>query len=138
VSFVLDSSMALSWCFTDEQTPESLEVLKLSKTRAVFVPLLWHLEMANVLGISFRKGRLSGDDLSLALKVFAALEIHTDALVHEIRKSLLLPLMQAFSLTAYDAVYLELAMRLNLPLATLDAALLAAAKQAGASVLYHP
>jgi len=94
--------------------------------------------MANVLGISFRKGRLSGDDLSLALKVFAALEIHTDALVHEIRKSLLLPLMQAFSLTAYDAVYLELAMRLNLPLATLDAALLAAAKQAGASVLYHP
>jgi predicted nucleic acid-binding protein len=137
VSFVLDSSIALSWCFRDEQTPASLEVLKLVKTRAVFVPLLWHLEMANVLGLSFRKGRLSDLDLSLALKVFASLDLHTDTLVHEISRSALLPLMQSFSLTAYDAVYLELALRLDLPLATLDTALISAANHAGAALLYH-
>jgi predicted nucleic acid-binding protein len=128
--------MALSWCFTDEQSPRSLQVLTLAKTRAVFVPVLWHLEMANILGISFRKGRLSDVDLSFALKVFAALEMHTDTSVHEISKSVLLPLMQAFSLTAYDAVYLELALRMNLPLATLDAALASAAEEAGAALLY--
>jgi predicted nucleic acid-binding protein len=127
--------MALSWCFRDEQSEESLEVLNLAKTRAVLVPSLWHIEMANVLGISFRKGRLSEADLAVALNVFANLELHTDPLVPAISTSILLPLMQTYSLTAYDAVYLELAQRLNLPLATLDAGLVTASRQAGVVLL---
>ncbi|MBT9333186.1 type II toxin-antitoxin system VapC family toxin [Paracidobacterium acidisoli] len=135
MSFVLDSSTALSWCFKDEQSPESLEVLKLARRRAIFVPSLWHVEMANILGSSFRKQRLNEIDLKIALRMFAVLELHTDTVYPHISSSVLMPLMQAYSLTAYDAVYLELALRLNLPLATLDANLAAASRQAGITLL---
>lgn len=131
MSLVLDSSVALSWCFKDEETPDSSEALKLARTRALYVPSLWHIEMSNVLGIAYRNRRLNDGDLAIALTLFAALEIHTDTFVPSITNSLLLPLMQAFSLTAYDAVYLELAMRLNLPLATFDSRLASASKTAG-------
>jgi predicted nucleic acid-binding protein len=135
VSFVLDSSVALSWCFQDEQSPESLELLNLAKVSAVFVPSFWHVEMANILGRAFRAQRLSETDLAIVLKMFATLELHTDTVFPAISNSVLLPLMQAYSLTAYDAVYRELAMRLNLPLATLDEELAAAARDAGVLLL---
>jgi len=135
VSFVLDSSVALSWCFRDEQRPESLQVLDRARTEVIVVPGLWHVEMANVLGLAFRRHRLDESDLRIVLRMFATLRLNTDTAVQSIHASVLLPLMQAYSLTAYDAVYLELALRRNLPLATLDAELAAAAKEAGAALL---
>jgi predicted nucleic acid-binding protein len=135
VSFVLDSSAALSWCFKDEQTPQTLETLKMAKTRAIFVPSIWHVEVSNVLGIAYRKGRLNDADLAIALRTFETLEIHTDVPLSPIGPVALLPLMRTYELTAYDALYLELAMRLHLPLATLDAKLLSAARQAGVSLV---
>jgi predicted nucleic acid-binding protein len=138
VSFVLDSSVALSWCFKDEQSPESLALLNLAKISAIFVPSLWHVEMANILGRAFRMQRLNEGDLAIVLKMFATLELHTDTVFPQISASVLLPLMQAYSLTAYDAVYLELAMRLSLPLATLDEELITAARDAGVVPLSHP
>jgi len=131
LSFVLDSSVALSWCFKDEQTLETLEALKAAKTEAIFVPSFWHVEVANVLGIAARKGRISDADLAIAVHTLGTLEIHTDSPLLPIGPTVLLPLMQSYELTAYDATYLELAMRLNLPLATLDAKLLSAGKRAG-------
>jgi predicted nucleic acid-binding protein len=137
VSFVLDSSVALSWCFRDEWSPESRQFLEAARIRAVFVPALWHMEMANILGLAFRKKRLSEADLSLDLKMLAALELHTDTSFQPIGASILLPLMQAYSLTAYDAAYLELAIRLDLPLATLDSDLATAAKNAGLTLVHE-
>ena len=131
MSFVLDSSVALSWCFTDERTVESQDVLKLARTRAIFVPSLWHVEMCNILGRAYRNGRLDETDLGITLKMFAALELHTDSAVLHVSSSVLFLLMQTYLLTAYDAVYLELALRLNLPLATLDSDLAEASKRAG-------
>ncbi len=87
--------------------------------------------MCNVLGIAYRNRRLNDTDLAVALRMLANLEIHTDAVVPSITDSLLLPLMQAYSLTAYDAVYLELAARLNLPLATFDSGLASASRLPG-------
>jgi predicted nucleic acid-binding protein len=138
VSFVLDSSVALSWCFSDEKTPETLEVLKSAQTQPILVPSLWHIEMCNVLGLAFRRQRLTALDLDVVLKMFSALEVHTDTTFSPVSASVLLPLMQKWSLTAYDAVYLELAQRLNLPLATLDKELARAAGQAGVTLLCHP
>ena len=135
MSFVLDSSVALSWCFRDEQSDESLEILTLARAQAVFVPSLWHLEMANVLGMAFRRQRLHENDLAWALRLFTTLDMHTDTASPTINTSVLLPLMQAYSLTAYDAVYLELALRLDLPLATLDRELAAASENAGVTLL---
>jgi len=91
--------------------------------------------MANILGNSFRRQRLTESDLGILLRMFATLELYTDTVYAHIGNSVLLPLMQAYSLTAYDAVYLELAMRLDLPLATLDADLAAASQQAGIVLL---
>jgi predicted nucleic acid-binding protein len=65
------------------------------------------------------------------MKMFAALELHTDSAVLHVSSSVLFLLMQTYLLTAYDAVYLELALRLNLPLATLDSDLAEASKRAG-------
>jgi predicted nucleic acid-binding protein len=137
VSFVLDSSMALSWCFKDEQSAESLGVLKLAEHRAIFVPSLWHVEMCNILGRAYRSQRLDEVGLRVALKTFAALELHTDTTVHLVSTSKLLLLMQAYSLTAYDAVYLELALRLKLPLATLDSDLASASRRAAVELIPH-
>lgn len=138
LSFVLDSSVALSWCFSNEQSPESVEVLNLARARAIFVPSLWHVEMCNILGRAYRSQRLNEADLGIALKMFATLELHTDTTVLPVSSSVLLLLMQAYSLTAYDAVYLELALRLNLPLATLDSDLASASSQAGVAMVVQP
>ena len=135
MSFVLDSSVALSWCFKDEQTLETLLALEMARTRAIFVPSFWHVEIANVLGIAARKGRVTEADLTIAIRTLDALEIRTDTARPLIGPSILIPLMQTYELTAYDATYLELAMRLNLPLATLDRKLISAAKQAGLHVV---
>jgi predicted nucleic acid-binding protein len=135
LSFVLDSSVPLSWCFKDEQTPDTLLTLEMAKTRAIFVPSFWHVELANVLGIASRKGRISEADLAIAVQMLDTLEIRTDIARPSIGLSILLPLMQNYELTAYDATYLELAMRLNLPLATLDKKLISAAKRAGTLVV---
>jgi predicted nucleic acid-binding protein len=134
VSFVLDSSVALSWCFQDETTAESIEMLTLGRARTPVVPSLWHIEMSNVLGISARKGRISSEELEFAVNAFAALPL-TDHPPSPTGFSVLLPLMRRFNLTAYDAIYLELALRRNLPLTTLDTELLAAARQAGIALV---
>ncbi|WP_245817993.1 type II toxin-antitoxin system VapC family toxin [Granulicella rosea] len=132
---MLDSSVALSWCFKDEQTPETVGVLSMAKTRAIFVPPIWHVEMSNILGMALRKGRLNKAEVLGAIGLFAALELHTDSTVRPTGPGTLVPLMQLHRLTAYDAAYLELALRLNLPLATLDKQLAAAASNAGVALI---
>ena len=131
MSFVLDSSIALSWCFPDERTDVSLHVLSEARRRAIFVPPLWHLEVANVIGIARRTHRIDSDDLNLALRVLGSLEIHTDLPLRPIGPTVLLPIMQQYELTAYDAAYFELASRLKLPMASLDTRLCAACESAG-------
>lgn len=131
MSFILDSSVALSWCFNDEQTPETIRVLNEARRRVIFVPALWHIEVSNILGIAHRKGRINDTELTLALKGMSTLEIHTDLPAVPPAPGILLPIMKTHRLTAYDAVYFELAQRLRLPLATLDSALALAARNFG-------
>ncbi|HWZ50215.1 MAG TPA: type II toxin-antitoxin system VapC family toxin [Granulicella sp.] len=134
MSFVLDRSVALSWCFQDEVTAGSVDMLTLAKTQPPVVPALWHIEMSNVLGIAARKGRLSSEELEFAVNAFAAPPL-TDHPSSPTGLSVSLPLMRRFNLTAHDATYLELALQRNLPLATLDKELLAAARQAGVALV---
>ena len=74
-------------------------------------------------------------DLTIAVQTLSSLGTHTDLPSRPIGPAALLPLMQSYELTAYDATCLELAIRLNLPLATLGAKLLSAARQAGVSLI---
>jgi predicted nucleic acid-binding protein len=100
------------------------------------VPALWHLQIANGLAMAERRGDLSRADVEDALNQIlatAASKLDTETNLVSARDAL--ANARSFPLTAYDAVYLGLARREGLPLATLDKSLRAAAAKAGVALL---
>lgn len=136
--FVLDASLAMSWCFADESTPYSRSVLASLTDTWAEVPALWLTEVANVLAVNERKGRISSAVSDEFLDTLAALDIRVEQPNPPIDGKSLLPLVRKYRLTAYDAAYLELAQRKDLPIATLDRDLIAAAGQAGIALIEQP
>ena len=65
----------------------------------------------------------------------AEIDIRTDPDTNQHAWSATLRPADRYRLTLYDAAYLELAQRRQLPLASLDTALMTAAKAAGTAVL---
>jgi predicted nucleic acid-binding protein len=131
---VVDSSIALTWCFEDEASPETDRLFERVRDDGAVVPGLWHLEVANVLLQAERRGRISRTDAARRLMLISDLPIATDqeTTPRAWRETLLLA--RAENLTAYDAAYLELAERRGLPLMTRDTELGAAAKRLGVIV----
>ena len=135
--FVLDASVALRW-FLGHPMPVYANLVKrvfLKGTRAV-VPALWHLEMSNGLVVAERRSILTTADVDQAMmdiEQIVAQAVDTDCIVVSARRSL--ATARAFQLSAYDAVYLDLARRERLPLATLDDRLRKAAAHAGVELL---
>jgi predicted nucleic acid-binding protein len=132
---VLDASVALSWCFKNEATTIGDRVLERLADAAASVPAIWHLEIANVLALSERRGRIT---LARSTEFIALLETLVIVIDEETPSRALghvLDLARAERLTAYDAAYLELAMRLGVPLASKDGDLCDAAERLGVSVL---
>ena len=131
--FVLDASVTLAWCFEDEKTPYSENVLDtLEKTQAV-VPALWQLEVANVLLVGERRQRLTQAQTTRFIELLEGLPIETTDAPQKLSSTL--GLGRAYSLSAYDAAYLDLAAGLGLPLATLGAPLRTAANRMGVTLL---
>jgi predicted nucleic acid-binding protein len=135
--FVLDASVALRW-FLDHPVPLYANRVKqffLKGARAV-VPALWHLEMSNGLAVAERRSILTAADVDQAIidiEQIVVQAVDTDSNVVSARQSL--ATARTFQLSAYDAVYLDLARRERLPLATLDDGLRAAATRAGVRLL---
>jgi predicted nucleic acid-binding protein len=132
-SFVLDASVALRW-FLDNPLPSyAKRVMQLViKGQRAVVPALWHLEMSNGLAVAERRSILTSADVEhalLHLEQLLARAIETDNALISIRQCL--STARAFQLSTYDAVYLDLARREKLPLASLDERLRSAAKPAG-------
>jgi predicted nucleic acid-binding protein len=136
-SFVLDASVALRW-FLDHPMPPYANRVKqffLKGVRAV-VPALWHLEMSKGLVVAERRSILTAADIDQAvidIEQIAAASMDVDGSVVSAKQAL--ATARAFQLSAYDAVYLDLARRERLPLATLDDRLRAAAARAGVQLL---
>ena len=130
---VVDASVALCWMVPGQANADSASVLEQVRRNGAVVPPLWHIGVANQLGLKLRGQKITPERLALALELIQDLEIETNS--HPAPVILLLDLMSQYRLTAYDAVYLELAMRLKRPLATFDHDLLAAAPQAGVSLV---
>ena len=135
--FVLDASVALRWFLEDPVPAYSTRVKHLIINGArVLVPALWHLEMANGLAVAERRRILTGLDVDHCLndiEQLLAQSFDTDSAVVSARA--VSDLARAFRLSAYDAVYLDVARRERLPLATLDEQLKAATPQAGVRLL---
>lgn len=132
---VIDASAALSWCFEDEAGVEADSLIDKVAAEGVAVPSLWPLEIANGLVMGERRGRITSAESAAFIAMIEDLPIVPDSAtgaraLHETRA-----LAQEHGLTAYDAAYLELAMRLGLPLATGDRSLGAAARRTGVPVL---
>lgn len=135
MSLVIDSSMTLAWYFEDEKTDASLAILRRVVEAGAIVPALWRLEVASGLQVAVRRRRITIEYRDSSLSDLRALVIAVDPQTDRHAWAATLELSDRYRLTPYDAAYLELALRRNLPLATLDAELLAAAQGAGVTVL---
>ncbi|HOV00026.1 MAG TPA: type II toxin-antitoxin system VapC family toxin [Dermatophilaceae bacterium] len=133
MAFVLDSSVALSWCFEDEVTEATLRIRERLSTERAVVPSLWLLEVANVLLLGARRGRLTAEAAAEFADLLVGLPI--DVVEPERDIADLMQLAAEHRLTAYDAAYLQVAAARRLPLATLDATLAGAARSAGVALL---
>jgi predicted nucleic acid-binding protein len=137
--FVLDASVSLSW-FVDNPVPSAaIEIRRLLvKGQSALVPALWAFEMANGLVTAERRRLLTSSDVAdccdeIEILLAGPLELVADSPRNIVRT---LPTSaRTHSLTAYDAMYLELALRERLPLATLDRSLQSSAKGARVPLL---
>lgn len=128
---IIDSSVAIAWCFLDEKDDYSQSVLDALASEPAFVPDLWHLEVANTLVVGERRKRSTQAETVAWMSFLAALPITVDDETKAHAFANTTHLARSHNLSAYDAAYLELAMRRGLPLATLDEKLSIAAQASG-------
>jgi predicted nucleic acid-binding protein len=135
--FVLDNTVTMAWCFTEEAT-ELTEVLlrRLADlTDSALVPALWLYEVVNVTELAVRKGRITPEKAHAFLESLAELPIEIEhPSVQQMFTSVRM-LAGQHKLTAYDASYLELAVRHGLQIASSDKALVRAAQVAGVGLV---
>ena len=132
-AFVLDCSIAASWLFEDEATPETDALLQRLETDEGLVPGLWRLELGNVLTQAERRKRIVPAQIATFLSYVERLPIIVDTDDRALEQ--ILALARAERLTTYDAAYLELAMRHGAELATLDKDLGRAGRRVGLATL---
>lgn len=132
MALVLDSSICLSWFFPDERTSFTDTALDVAANEECWVPSLWRLEFSNALLVAERRRRLTRAERLQMLDEASRLRLRVDAHVHDLRQ--ISTLASQHGLSAYDSAYLELAMRLGVPMITLDNDLAAAAMTAGLTV----
>lgn len=128
MSLVLDCSIVLAWVYGDETTELVRRVLDVLRQSGAWAPGLWRLEVANVLEMGVRRKRHDSAFRDGTLADLAQLPIQVDSETDQQAWGATLRLAERHQLTLYDAAYLELALRRNLPLATLDADLRRAAR----------
>lgn len=136
MSFILDASIALSWCFSDENDSTSIVLLERLESETAFVPAIWSLELGNALLMAERKKRIKHNEI---IEFFTLLEKFNITVDHQTDKKALhetFTLAHAEGLTTYDASYLELSVRLKLPIATKDTQLAKAAKRLGLDAIF--
>jgi len=130
VSLVLDASLAIAWYFENERTQDTDAALDRVMAAGAVVPALWRIEVASGFQAAVRRNRIGRRYRDEALEQLAALPIVVDPETVLHAWSTTLSLADRYGLTPYGATYLELAQRRLLPLASLDKALLAAARKA--------
>jgi predicted nucleic acid-binding protein len=135
---VLDSSIALTWCFDDETSPDTERLLDRVRDEGAIVPGLWYVELGNVLLQAEKRGRITVSGVAGRLALLRDLPLTTDQETTARAWREILALARTEGLTTYDATYLELALRHGRPLLTKDKDLAAAARRLGVVVLPEP
>lgn len=135
---VIDCSVTMAWCFSDEASAETAGLLDSMVNQFGVVPALWRLEVANVLALAERKGRISPAAVSEFLGLLGQLDLRVDDDGAWRGFDPILGLCRGYGVTAYDAAYLDVCLRRALPLATLDSALIGAARRLGIGLVLQP
>lgn len=131
-SFVADASVAIAWVHPAQATSETEAMLdRLVAGDSLVVPALWPLEVANALTILQRRRKLTPDEGRSAIEIIRELPVVIDHEAATIAFTRLFDLASEFELTVYDASYIELAARRQLPLASNDARMKQAALRSG-------
>ena len=134
-AFVMDCSVAMAWLFHGEATPVTAALLnRLAKEKAL-VPGWWFIEVTNVLALAERKRRITPSQSDAFIADLEKLDIERDDGAPARAFTNVLALCRTCQLTSYDAVYLDLAARRGLPLATLDDALRKSARKLGVNLI---
>jgi predicted nucleic acid-binding protein len=134
--FVADASVAVAWLIESQSSHATDQLLREAAAgAAVHIPSLWMFEVANALLILKRRRRIDQQGYDQARVDLRDLHPLVDAESPQLALGSICELAEKYELSAYDAVYLELALRKKIPLASRDAALNNAAKAAGVSTL---
>ena len=134
---VIDASVATTWLFEDESHAIAEDILDAlindsAEDNAGIVTRHWHLEVRNALLMGERRGRITPESASYQLSFLNRLPLQTDM---DANLDTVFHLARLYNLTMYDAMYLELALRKRLSLATLDRRLAQAASEAGVETM---
>jgi len=134
-AFVLDASVTMAWCFEDEASDAAWGLLDRLGEDTALVPSIWSAEVANVLLVAERRRRLTRPQSRAFVTRLLALPILVEEAAPQRVLGEVLTLGREAGLAAYDALYLDLAARHDLPLATLDRAMRSAARKSRIAIL---
>jgi predicted nucleic acid-binding protein len=131
---VVDASVALAWCFPDDASEYADGVLVALEGRTLIVPAVWALEITNAVLVAERRKRVKRPDVRRFVALLGGLTIieHSQTVADTV--SNVLSLARKYHLSAYDAAYLDVAVRQEAPLATLDSRLEKAGRSAGIKI----
>lgn len=135
MDFVLDASVALSWCFPDESNEYADRILLRLKSETAITPPIWPVEISNALLVGMRRGRMTAEQVRETFELLSKLRIQPQFGLSIQEMRLVTSLAIKTGLSAYDATYLELAQRYSIPIATADAKLQSAAVSKGISLV---
>ena len=135
MTFVLDASTALAWCLEDEADARADAVLTRIAQEGAITSAAWPLAVATGLRSAERRGRIDERDLPAIRQLLVALPVQVEELPLARALADVLPLARALAISAYDASYVDLALRHGIPIATFDERLTRAAVAAGARLL---
>jgi predicted nucleic acid-binding protein len=135
---VVDASVTAAWFLGNQSNPYTIAVFKAVRSSdKVYVPALWSLEVLNTLLVAERRKLISEGDVRMAIDELTGMPIQLDHGPVDLFSDDIEYLARKFGRSAYDASYLELALRMSLPLATKDGPLRQAAEAAGVA-LFDP
>jgi predicted nucleic acid-binding protein len=131
---VVDASIALAWALPDESSSYADAALAVVETEGLRVPEIWAREVANGLAVAYLRKRITTADETAFLAALSRLNIEVEripplAIIRDGTAA-----AARFGLTAYDAAYVDLALREKLALATLDGPMRKAAEQSGVTI----
>jgi predicted nucleic acid-binding protein len=134
--FVLDASVTLCWLFEDQSNAYTDSILdRLANGQEALTPTIWPLEVANALVVAERRKLLKPAQCTAFLEELGQLPVKIDRTEAERAFKEVLGTARRYRLSAYDASYLDLAMRDALPLASVDGPLRNAARAAGVELV---